>query len=77
MTFAIASCPKCGLLQTIQILHKESTLNCSSCNKQTKLFKKDGTQVRMHGAFESASDAAKACALMKEKDNTGFKSALE
>ena len=76
MTFAIVTCPKCSLIQTIQILHKESTLNCSSCTKQTKLFKKDGTRIQLHGTFESASDAAKACALMKEPDST-FTSGLE
>ncbi len=77
MTFAVVTCPKCGLVQTIQILHKESTLNCTSCNKQTKLFKKDGRQVRIHGSFESASDAARGCAMLKEKEDSGFKSGLE
>ncbi len=71
MTFAIVSCPKCSLVQTIQILHKESTLNCTSCSKQTKLFKKDGTRIQLHATFESASAAAKVCAEMKGKEG-GF-----
>ena len=76
MSYAVVTCPHCGLIQTSHIIHKESTLNCTSCNKQTKLFKKDGTRIQLHGTFESASDAAKACAQMKESDST-FTSGLE
>ncbi len=78
MTFAIVSCPKCGLLQTTQILNlKTSTLNCSSCNKQTKIHKKDGSLVRIHATFDNPLDASRACMQMKGQELTGFKPALE
>ena len=69
MVFSIATCPKCGLLQTIQINSiKTAVLRCVGCNKNTKIHKSDGTLVALHGFYDDARVAIDVCKEMKTKE---------
>lgn len=67
MPYSVAKCPKCAQLQTIQVKNiNQAVLRCSSCQRQTKVKKADGSMVKLHGFFENAALAIELCKELKK-----------
>ena len=75
MVFTVANCPKCNILQTIEIKDMlTAVLRCVSCNKHTKVRKADGQLIELYDFYEDSRDAIELCIKLKRKENVGFSS---
>lgn len=72
MPYSVTLCPHCRSFQMFQYKTLQTAVfRCVTCNKQTKVHKKEGSTLQLFGMFEHPGLASKCCQQLKREEENG------